>query len=244
MPLELLAIAALVVACTYLVFGLTGFGSTVVSLPLLVHLLPLKFVLPLLLLLDLAAGLMVSSRGWRGVRWDELRWFVPFVLVGIALGLTLLVTLPEGPLLGALGVFVLAYGVYGLLRRAGPPKLSRAWGPPFGTLAGAFATLFGAGGVLTAIYVGARVADKGELRATTATAIFLSTTVRVVAFGIAGLLTQPGLLVSALALLPFAAGGVLLGHRLHAAVPAQTVVRALFFILVLAGISLLARVAR
>ena len=111
-------------------------------------------------------------------------------------------------------------------------------------MAGAFATLFGAGGVLTAIYVGARVSDKGELRATTATVIFLSTTVRVVAFAMAGLLTQPGLLVSALVLLPFAAGGVLLGHRLHAAVPAASVVRVVFLILVVAGISVLARLAR
>jgi len=56
LPPETLAAAALVTALTYLVFGLTGFGSTVLALPLLVHLLPLKFVVPMLLLLDFAAG--------------------------------------------------------------------------------------------------------------------------------------------------------------------------------------------
>ena len=53
--LETLAVAALVTAATYLVFGTTGFGSTVLALPLLAHLVPIKFAVSLLLLLDFAA---------------------------------------------------------------------------------------------------------------------------------------------------------------------------------------------
>lgn len=243
MPPETLAAAALIVAVTYLFFGLTGFGSTVLALPLLVHLLPLKFAVPMLLLLDLAAGLMLSARVRRGVRLDELGWLVPFMLAGIALGLTLLIRLPEAPLLAGLGVFLLAYAGYGMTRRAGPPRLSRAWSAPIGLAGGALSALFGTGGVLIALYIGARLPDKGELRATAAAAVLLSSFIRAVLFGATGLLTQDGLLTAAMFLLPSVVAGVFLGYRLHAVVPAALVVRALYVVLAVAGVSLLARVA-
>ena len=47
----------------------------------------------------------------------------------------------------------------------------------------------------------------------------LSSLARVVLFGVAGLLTQDGLIATALLLLPAMLGGAWLGNRLHAAVP-------------------------
>src|SRR5690242_15250198 len=133
---ELLLLAAAITAATYCVFGLTGAGSTVLALPLLAHFLPLKFAVSLLLLLDFAAGLVLISRARRGVRTDELYRFLPFVLAGIALGLVLLIQLPEGPLLTVLGVFLILYAGYGLARRTGALRISRAWSAPIGLAAG------------------------------------------------------------------------------------------------------------
>lgn len=239
---ETLAVAALITAGTYLVFGMTGFGSTVLALPLLVHLMPLKFAVPMLLLLDFTAGILLISRARRGVRLDELGWLFPFMLAGIALGLTLLIRLPEAPLLGGLGFFLLAYATYGTTRRAGPPRLSRAWCAPIGLAAGVLGALFGTGGVLTALYLGGRLDDKGQLRATAAAAVLLNTTMRVVLFGATGLLTQDGLLTSAVFLLPSVLFGLFLGNRLHAVVPAALVVRAVYVVVGIAGASLLVRV--
>lgn len=239
---ETLAVAALITACSYLVFGLTGFGSTVLALPLLAHLIPLKFAVPMLLLLDFTAGILLMSRVRRGVRLDELGRLFPFMLAGIALGLTLLIRLPEAPLLAALGFFLVAYATYGTMRRAGLPKLSRAWGAPFGLAAGILGALFGTGGVLTALYIGARLDNKEELRATAAAAVLLNTSMRVVLFGVSGLLTQDGLLTSALLLLPSVVVGLVLGNRLHAAVPAGLVVRVVYAAVAVAGVSLLVRV--
>jgi len=239
---EILAAAALITAGTYLVFGLTGFGSTVLALPLLVHMIPLKFAVPLLLLLDFTAGILLISRVRHGVRWDELGWLFPFMLGGIALGLTLLIQLPETPLLAALGVLLLVYATYGVARRAGPPRLSRAWSAPIGLAAGVLGALFGTGGVLTALYIGARLDHKGELRATAAAAVLLNTSIRLALFGATGLLTQDGLLTSALFLLPSMLIGLFLGSRLHAAVPMTVVVRVVYLVIGVAGASLLVRV--
>jgi hypothetical protein len=69
----------------------------------------------------------------------------------------------------------------------------------------------------------------------------LSSLVRVVLFGAAGLLTQEGLPATALLLLPAMVGGAWLGNRLHSSVPAAVVVKAVYALLVIAGLLLLAR---
>ena len=74
MPVETIAAAAALVACTYCVFGMTGFGSTVLALPILVYLVPLKFAVSLLLLLDLVASVLLSARSRRGVR--LVKWLI------------------------------------------------------------------------------------------------------------------------------------------------------------------------
>jgi hypothetical protein len=239
---ELLLLAAAILAATYCVFGLTGAGSTVLALPLLVQFLPLKFAVSLLLLLDCAAGLVLISRTRQGVRMDELGRFLPFVLLGIGVGLVLLIKLPEAPLLTALGVFLLAYAGYGLLKKGKEIKISRAWSGPIGVTAGGLSALFGTGGVLMSLYVAGRVQEKNELRPTVAAAVLFNSGTRVVLFGATGLLTE-GLMLSALWLLPSMLIGLFIGQRLHAAVSAAVVLRAVYAVLLVAGASLLVRSA-
>lgn len=242
MPLpETLLAAALIVAVTYSIFGLTGAGSTVLALPFLVLLLPLKFTVPLLMLLDLVASLVVSARAKGRLRWDEFGRLVPLLLAGIALGLTLLIRVPETPLLAGLGAFLVLYALYCLMRRGGPVSLSRRWVVPIGLFGGALSALFGTGGVLITLYFAGRLKDKNELRATITAGVLLNSGARLIAFGATGLLTQPGLLLSALLLLPSMAIGLFVGQRLHAKVDAGAVLRVVYLVLLIAGASLLAR---
>lgn len=238
---EILLLAALVVAFAYTAFGLTGFGSTVIALPLLAHFFALKFAVPLLMLLDLAAFVLFGAHVRKRIRYAEIGWLVPFILAGMAVGLTLLIEVAERKLLVVLGTFLLLYAAYGLARRGPAPALSRAWCAPIGLAGGAFSALFGTGGVLFAIYNAGRIADKDALRATNAALIMLSSLLRLALFGAAGLLTQQGLLLTALMLLPAMAMGAWLGNRLHAAVPAAAVVKAVYALLVIAGLTLLSR---
>jgi uncharacterized membrane protein YfcA len=238
---ETLLLVALILAATYAVFGMTGFGSTVLALPVLAHFMALKFAVPLLMLLDLAAGLTLVGSARSGVRKDEMWRLVPFLLAGLVLGVFLLVGLPERPLLTALGVFLLAYAGYGLTRR-GELSLSALWAAPFGLAGGIFAALFGTGGVLVSLYVAGRLKEKSELRATVAAAVLVNSATRLVLFGAVGLLTAD-VLLSALWLLPSLVIGLRVGQRLHAVVPANAVLKALYVLVLLAGVSLLARYA-
>lgn len=239
--LEMLLLAALITTATYSVFGLTGAGSTVLALPLLAYFLPLKFAVTLLLLLDFAASLALSTRVRGVVRIDEFGRLLPFLLVGLVLGLTLLINAPEGVLLGALGVFLLAYAAWSLARHLGEIHLSRAWAAPFGLAGGALAALFGTGGVLITLYLTGRLTRKDELRATATTAVLVNSVTRVVLFGAGGLLTRE-VLLSGLLLLPSVVIGLFVGQRLHAVIDARNVRRAVYVVLLIAGVSLIARV--
>jgi len=234
-----------VVAFAYTAFGLIGFGSTVIALPLLAQFFALKFAVPLLMLLDLAAFLLLGARMHKRIQYAEIGWLVPFIAVGMAAGLVLLIEVAEQKLIAVLGIFLLLYASYSLIRerfgRGAPALLSRAWCAPIGLAGGVFSALFGTGGVLFAIYNAGRIRDKDALRATNAAMIMLSSLARVVLFGVAGLLTQDGLIATALLLLPAMLSGAWVGNRLHAAVPAVAVVKAVYALLVIAGLLLLAR---
>ena len=91
MPLspETLIFAALVVAGAFVIFGITGFGSTIIAVPLLAHVLPLKFVIPMFVLLDFAAALRTGFKFHSTIAVDELKWLVPCMFAGIAVGVFL-----------------------------------------------------------------------------------------------------------------------------------------------------------
>jgi len=230
-----------VVAFAYTAFGLTGFGSTVLALPLLAQLFSLKVAVPMLLLLDFTAFFAFGAGTLRKVRYREIAPLVPFILAGMAIGLTLLIEVPERILLAVLGVFLLLYAAHGLSRRGGAPAVTRAWIAPIGLAGGAFSALFGTGGVLFALYNAGRIADKDALRATNAAMIMFSALLRIVLFAAVGLLAQDGLLATALVLAPAMLAGAWAGSHLHARVPAAAVVKAVYALLVIAGLTLLAR---
>ncbi|MEO7855253.1 MAG: sulfite exporter TauE/SafE family protein, partial [Rubrivivax sp.] len=56
LPLHTLLLAAAIIVLAYTVFGLSGFGAGIVALPLLAQFMPIRFGVPMLLLLDLCCG--------------------------------------------------------------------------------------------------------------------------------------------------------------------------------------------
>ena len=233
--------APLIVLLAYTILGTTGFGASITAMPLLAHLLPLRFAVPMLLLLDLAASLIIGTRNRAAIARPELKLLVPFMFLGIALGATVLINAPARWLMLALGLFVLCYAAYSMLTgvRAGPIGLG--WAVPLGTLGGVFSALFGTGGPIYAIYLARRLPDKSALRATIATVITLSAISRLGVFAVAGLYAQPNILTLAAGLFPFALAGLWLGNRLHHRLAAKKVKQVLWLILIAGGMSLLAR---
>ena len=58
---EVCVLTPFIVLFGYVIFGMVGFGATITNAPLLAHFLPLRFVVPLTLLLDMFAATAPAS---------------------------------------------------------------------------------------------------------------------------------------------------------------------------------------
>ena len=233
--------AALIVTLSYTVYGLTGFGAAIVGIPLLAHFFPLRFAVPMMLVFDLCAGLLLGLRNHKSLDRPELLRLAPFVLVGMGLGITLLVNVGERWLLMVLGTFVLVYAGWSLSSKATPAPVSPRWAAPAGLIGGAFTSLYGTGGPIYVIYLARRLGDKTVLRASIGVLIFGTALVRLALFTGHGFYAQQGLLALALALVPCAVLGYLAGSRLHERLPTQRATQAVWLLLIAGGGSLLWR---
>jgi uncharacterized membrane protein YfcA len=241
LPDHVLLAAPFIVLLGYTIFGATGFGSSIISVPGLAHFLPLTFTVPLVTTTDAFAATTTSLRLRRFVAWGEVRRLLPSQLIGIALGATLLLNLPPGPALLALGVFAAGYGTYVL---AGPRRLARAPGWlawPVGVTGGIFSALFGTGGPIYIVYLSARIEDKAVLRATASIVVAISVWIRVALFIGTGLLLDATLVSLVVVLLPVMVLGLWLGNRLHHALSGAGVLRLIAALLLGNGIALIAR---
>lgn len=237
----LLIVAPLVILFAYVLFGIGGFGSAVIIVPMLAHWLPLAFLVPLVVLLDLAASVLVGKASRRAINGPELRRLLPYFVVGIILGVTLLVSLPRRPALIALGIFCLAAGTQNIFSPGFSGAISRLWAVPAGLLGGMLGALFGTGGPVYVAYLSRRLADKAQIRATISAIISISTAIRAVSYALSGLLLSVKLLVSAAVLLPLMFVGIKVGSRLHLSLTDAQMRRAVGMLLLISGASLLIR---
>jgi len=246
---------AAVLFVAYFVRGLAGFGSGLIAVPLLTLVAPLPLVVPLVVLLDYVGSASQGLRNAAHVAWREQLVLVPFMLVGVAVGLYLLTALPKQILARALGAFVILYAVYQLLPLP-PLRGSRAFATVCGFFGGLVGTVFGAGGPFYVVYFGLRALDRTTFRATFAVNFLIDGGVRLIAYLVTGLLgwatggvrliaylvtgllgwaTLPLLAVG----LPFAAAGLYVGGRIQTGFTQAAFVRVVGALLVVSGIVLL-----
>lgn len=238
----LIVLAPLSIALGYTIFGLSGFGSTLISVPILAHFLPVSYLVPLCALLDLGSSIFVGTTARQHVAKGELKRLLPLMLVGFALGAALLLHVPDAYLRTALGLFAVAIGANAIVNPVVDRTISPWWVVPTGVIGGAVSTTFGAGGPIYATYLSGRLRDKSEVRATTSTVISISAFSRAAVYVVSGLLLHAAIWTGLVLLAPFAWLGVRTGHRIHTGLTQRQMRRVIGTIIVLTGASLLIHV--
>jgi uncharacterized membrane protein YfcA len=228
----------------FTVEAVAGFGSTVVTLALASHQMPVEEILVRFVPVNLLLSAWIVARSHRDI---DHRWFrshiVRVMLPGVLAGLVL--ARWGGPAwvrtMFAVFIVVLAAAelyATGSARTAPPlsPRMSRA----AVALAGIIHGLFACGGPLLVYAAGRELTDKSTFRATLSTVWLLLNTVLVAGLTLNGKLSTDTLRGSAL-LLPALFAGAALGNWAHVRVPPATFRTGVQVLLLAAGLALLLR---
>lgn len=224
-----------------LVFGLTGFGSALITIPLATHFVPLQFALALFALSDLSAALRVGFENPKNAVKAEWMRLMPVILLGTALGVTLLVNMPRAAGMFALGTFVFGYALYSLFRHESGRTIAAGWAWIAGLAGGITSTVFGAGGPPYAIYLSQRGLTKEQFRATMGFATLTSISLRVTAFLLTGILLDVKVWLVAIGVVPAAQLGIFLAQRMFLKISREQLLRAVAVVLLATGGSLVLR---
>lgn len=236
----LMAVLAVIAFAGSVIFGVTGFGAALVTVPAATHFVSLPFALALFVLMDLANAFRVGFENPKNAVRSEWTRLVPTILLGTLTGVTLLVNLPRQAATLSLGVFVLGFAIYTLVRRPDPSRIvSTGWAYVAGFAGGITSTLFGAGGPPYAIYLSSRGLSKEQYRATLGLATLTSISLRTVAFFGTGILLDSKVWICAAAVLPAGLAGIWAASHLFRRLSREALMRAVAFMLLASGGSLI-----
>ncbi len=236
-----LAYCAAVIFVAYGLRGSTGFGGAV-GMPLLALVMPIKVLVPVWTLLGFASSVAILGRDRKHVARRVFVAFIPWCVLGIAIGLYLFKTLDSRTLARGLGVLVMGYAGYSAWAMfrpsAGEFRLPRALAPLASTLSGAVGALFGTmGSVFFAMYLDAQALRKDEFRATMSAMLLTLSTVRGIGYFAVGEFTQEAWLAFAAAF-PVMLAGIYVGDRIQVGLSEETFRRLVCATLFLCGIPL------
>lgn len=233
---------ALVVWLGYLVFGVTGFGSALVIIPLLSWTWPLSLIVPTVLLLDALASISHTGMNLRQVRWSVVPKVLPFAVFGAWLGSRLHAWSDSFWAHAALGLYICWVALRGLRGRAGAFKKSSPWLDGMaGTLMGLIETLFGTAGPVVMAWLQGQARKTEDIRATAPLMILLMVCIALLSNGLSAHSDMDQVLAQTVWLAPIALVGGWCGQKLHSLIQAAHAVRVIYSVLLASGISLMLR---
>lgn len=240
-PGELAAMVVLAFAGS-VVFGITGFGAALITVPFATHFVSLPFALAVFVLMDLTNSYRIGFENPKNAVRAEWTRLVPTIVLGTLAGITLLVNLPRQAATLALGAFVFLFALYSLFSRQDSRKrLATGWAYVAGFAGGVTSTLFGAGGPPYAMYLSHRGLSKEQYRATLGLATLTSISLRTLAFFATGILLDLKVWAYALAVVPAGLVGLWAAGHLFRRISRETLMRAVALMLLASGVSLVLR---
>lgn len=141
-----------VIFFAFFIQSLTGFGSGLIAMPLLITLLGVEAAAPLFSLVGITSGTLMLAR-YRGA-WQFRSiwrvWIASFIMIPI--GVVMATRVDEHLVMAGLGVFTLGYALYALFGATVPRIKNQRWSYGFGLAAGLLHGAYNTGGPPLVIY--------------------------------------------------------------------------------------------
>ena len=145
-----------------------GFGEALIAVPLLAFFIPMQVAAPLAVLVSITIAAVVVVQDWRHIHWRSAGWLVFSTIFGIPLGLLLLKHAPEHVIKVGLGMLILLFAMFSLIRglRMTLRRESRRWMLVCGFIGGILGGAYGMNGPPLVIYGSLRGWTAQHFRAT------------------------------------------------------------------------------
>ena len=229
--------AVAIISIAFFFESVFGFGGGLIAIPLLSLFLGVKDAVTLVLVFQLLMGALVIKT-FKDIKFQEIKLFIPFLLVGTFIGNLTLDLFEEEILQNVLGTSILLFLFQRLvLKDVKLPKNS--WiESAFGFVGGWFQGMIGTGGPPVTMFLSTVIKENQALRATLIFVLFVTSILRVLTSYNAGLFTSE-LTQDALLITPFFIGALYLGHKVHLRIPEDVYRNAVHTLLALSALMLL-----
>ncbi|WP_457570735.1 sulfite exporter TauE/SafE family protein [Desulfovulcanus sp.] len=154
--------------------GLSGFGSILISLPLLALFLDIKTVIPLVSLFALVINTIIIYKMHKHLRWKDLCPLLLATILGIPTGVYILKIVPPHILQLTLGFILILFASYTLFIKLPQKQLSPRWAWLAGFTAGCLGGSLGANGPPIIIYTAIQPWTKNKIKSTLAGYFFVA----------------------------------------------------------------------
>ncbi len=207
--------ANIIVFVAYFVRSVTGFGSSLICIPLLALYFDLKFIVPVDSAFVVVTSLILVPKVIKKVNQVDFALLLGGSLVGSLVGVYILKSFSNDALKILLGIVIIILAL-NLLRENSRTirNLSRNWGIGAGTIGGILGGMFGTSGPPYVAYLAYRGLPKEVFRATLIVFFAVEYSWRLGLYVHQGLFTMEGVQF-ALALCPALVIGTIAGNRAH-----------------------------
>ncbi|MCL1932316.1 MAG: sulfite exporter TauE/SafE family protein [Candidatus Azobacteroides sp.] len=240
--LEILILVGLVVFITHTLEAITGFGCTVLALPLVIFLMKdlekAKIVLTIIAWI-LAVYFVITK--FKYINRKQFGIIILFAGIGLPIGMYIFKSLDAVILVKILGYFIILSAIIQLYKifvpSSGSSNLPEYAGYAFLLTGGIVHGAFAAGGPLIVLYSSRKLPDKGQFRATMCLLWTILNTILMVQYFLEKKMTiEIG--QDVLFLLPFLIAGIFVGEVIHKKVSEILFKKIVFISLLLVGITM------
>lgn len=167
-----------------------GFGESLIAVPLLAIVMPLKTAVPLSVLISVTIAGFVVIQDHKKIHLKSAGGLIVYALVGIPIGLWVLVTVPAYPVKLLLGLVIMVFSIYLLVGKQLMELShdSKWWLAACGLLSGILGGAYGLNGPPLVIYGAKRRWTPQHFRATLQAYFLIASLIGVIGYWISGLL--------------------------------------------------------
>ena len=215
--------------------SLAGFGDALIAMPLLTALVGLTVATPVVGLATVVISVAVLATSWRSLDLATSWRLLLASAAGMPLGLLLLTRVDEWVMHLLLGIVLVGYGLYNLLRPGLPALRHEGWAFPFGLVAGILGSAYNTSGPPVIIYGTMRRWPPDTFRATLQGFFLVNSLMIVTSHGLAGLWTAT-VWEMVLWSLPTLLLGIVAGIAVQRRIPDASFGRLVYALLVALGV--------